>query len=199
MSANPVRLDDGETLDPRYGAAHAISMNRCPQVVLDGLAHPVPTPVWEAVGQLMHSDIELKRKIKMLRAQATAVAALSPARPLFDGADIYVLNRLAEARPDAEWAKCWIRIQPLVDWAIEVRPALSSVGFPETEGLAYRPKLIIEPYDDDFWVPCMWPVRMKRGDGSTGHCGDPARHRIIFEGGERTMLCPKHLEAIGEA
>lgn len=60
----------------------------------------------------------------------------------------------------------------------------------------YRPKLIIEPYDDDFWIPCMWPVRMKRGDGSTDHCGDPARHRIIFESGGRTMLCPKHLEAI---
>jgi hypothetical protein len=63
--------DDGETLDPRYGEPHALGIEYDnPIVHVDGAAYPVPVPVWEALGQLLHSDIQLKKKIRAFRAQA---------------------------------------------------------------------------------------------------------------------------------
>ncbi len=43
-------------------------------------------------------------------------------RPLFDGADIMRLNRLAEQFPQYEQSTRWKSLGPLIDWAIEVRP-----------------------------------------------------------------------------
>lgn len=38
-------------------------------------------------------------------------------RPIFDDADILVIERTASRHPEDGWVKCWKRIRPLIDWA----------------------------------------------------------------------------------
>ncbi len=54
------------------------------------------------------------------------------------------------------------------------------------------PKLKFEPYDDAFYMGCMWPKSMRLGDGSVVKCGTAANYRVIFESGDRAMLCEWH-------
>lgn len=67
-----IRKDDGETLDPRYGKPHSVTipkwdMHRAPWVEIGGMIYTVPSQVWEAMGQMLHHNIELKKKLNALR------------------------------------------------------------------------------------------------------------------------------------
>lgn len=72
-----IQKDDGETLDPRYGKPHSIAipkwdMHRAPWVEIGGMIHTVPSQVWEAMGQMLHHNIELKKKLDALRGETPA-------------------------------------------------------------------------------------------------------------------------------
>jgi len=64
-------------------------------------------------------DADETEALRKFLAEGPAKPEPTPAKPLFDGADIYTLNRWSIEQPMDVRSQCWTRLQPLIDWAIE--------------------------------------------------------------------------------
>jgi hypothetical protein len=56
-------------------------------------------------------------RVEALEVRIRELEAKMGERPIFDDADILVIERTASRHPEDGWAKCWKRIRPLIDWA----------------------------------------------------------------------------------
>lgn len=83
--------DDNESLDPRYGKPHPMSIMKCPYISIEGTPYLVQSAVWEVIGQQHHSLMENHRIIRTIRASL---------RALCEGLKIENLEAALESTPE---------------------------------------------------------------------------------------------------